>query len=557
MHGLSKTPRKIYIHWGQDEPPMDDGEVPVWIRDEWSTTEGSVKKSAAEVGDQSPVVFVFLPKHEADQIKDTLASFAAAEDTLRRPTPQTDEGKAAQRAMRTRLASDDERLTGLFDELVGRARVFMGGVGELTIASLRAGVEAASEKALIRLFPKFALGDNPNWGKVVAKARDGAPDALEAVGHGGDPTTHPVGKELLAAVSASGTKGADLYQKFTGSPFGWPKDAVNGAVLTLLTAGNIRAAQDGKELTGSKELLPTQIGKTTFYKEDEPPTMEQRLKLRGLLTTAAIQYEPGQEGAQIPALLQRLKDLAGRAGGAPPLPEPAGTGHLDALLALGGNQRFRAVANDHERLSEDLQRWRTAEQQREKRERRWQELQRLLRHAHELPVAATVAPAVTAIRDYRQLLDDPDPTVPLLTELASALREEVARRAAELASAQRAAIAELEGWDEWPKLDPADRETIILDAKLVAADPPNMGTEEQLLNALDAVPLSAWQDRISFVPGRCDQARQRAAKLLMPESVTVTMPPATIKAITDLDRYLDKIRAQVQPHLDAGKTVII
>lgn len=526
-------------------------------RDEWSSTEASVKKSAAEAGDQSPVVFVFLPKHEADQIKDALASYAAAEDTLRRPTPQTDEGKAAQRAMKTRLASDDERLTELFDEVAGRARVFMGGVGELTVASLHEGVQAAAEKALIRLFPKFTVGDNLGWGKVVTKARDGAPDALEAIGHSGEPTTHPVCKEVLAAVSAAGTKGAELYQKFAGSPYGWPKDAVNGAVLTLLAVGNIRAAQDGKDITSPKELPPTQIGKATFYKEDEPPTMDQRLKVRGLLTAAGIQYQPGQEGIQIPALLQRLKDLAGRGGGAPPLPEPADTGHLDALLAIGGNQRLRSVADDNERLGHDLQRWRAADQQREKREHRWQALQRLLRHADKLPVAATVAPAVAAIRDGRQLLNDPDPTVPLLAELAGALREQVARHAAELAAAQRAAVAELEGWGEWPKLDPADRDTIIIDAKLAAAEPPDLSTDEQLLNALDAVPVSAWQDRISIVPGRRDQARKRAAKLLAPESVTVTLPSATIKTVTELETYFDQVRAQVRPYLDADKTVII
>lgn len=557
MHGSSKTPRKIHIHWGQTEPPADEGEVPVWIRDEWSATDGAVKTSAAEAGDQSPVVFVFLPKHQADQIKDTLASYAATEDTLRRPTPQTDEGKAAQRAMKTRLATEDERLVGLFEQVIGRARVFMGGVGELTIASLRGGVESAAEKALIRLFPKFTMGDNPNWGKVVSKARDGAPDALEAVGHAGEPVAHPVCKEVLAAISTGGSKGTELYHNFTGNPYGWPKDAVSGAVLTLLAAGNIRAAQDGKELTGPKELPPTQIGKATFYKEDEPPTMEQRLKLRGLLTTAAIQYQPGQEGAQISALLQRLKDLAGRAGGAPPLPEPASTQHLDTLLALGGNQRFRAVADDHERLSEDLERWRAADQQREKRERRWQELQRLLRHAHGLPVASTAASAIAAIRDGRQLLDNPDPTVQVLAGLTSALRQEIAHRASELAAAQGAAVAELEQWDEWPQLSAADRDMIIADAKLAESDPPDVSTEERLLSALDAMPLSAWQDRISFVPGRRDQARQRAAKLLMPESVTVTLPSATIKAINELDSYLDQVRAHVRPHLDAGKTVIL
>lgn len=556
--GASRTPRTIDTQWGQDEPALSEGKVPVWIRDEWSVTESAVKKSAAEAGDESPVAFVLLPRHDVDQIKDTLASHAAAEDTLRRPTPQTDEGKAAQRAMRTRLVTDDERLTALFQDVVARARVFMGGVGELTITSLRSGVEAAAEKALVRLFPKFGAGDNANWGKVVTKARDGAPDALDAVGHHGEPTTSAVCKEVLAAISAGGTKGAELHKRFGASPFGWPKDAVNGSVLTLLAAGNIRAAQDGKGLAGPKELPQTQIGKATLYKEDEPPTVSQRLAVKGLLTAAGIAYEAGQEGAQISALLQRLKDVAGRTGGPPPLPQAPDTDHLDALLALGGNQRFRAVADDHERLSNDLERWRAADQQREKREAEWRDLERLLRHAQGQPVATAVAPAAVAIHDGRQLLDEPDPLAPVLSELAATLRAEVIDRAAKLGAAQREAVAELEEWDEWPKLDAADREAIVAEAKLLPADPPDVATGARLLEALDAIPLSAWQDRISLVPGRRDQARrQRAAKLLEPESVAVPVPSATIKTASDLEAYLDEVRARVQPHLDAEKTVII
>ena len=556
-HGASKTPRKIDIHWGQDEPGASEGDVPVWVRDEWSTTEASVRKAAAEAGDESPVVFVLLPRHEVDQIKETLASHAAAEDTLRRPTPQTDEGRAAQRAMKTRLATDEERLTALFQEVAARARVFMGGVGELTTSSLRAGVETAAEKALVRLFPKFGAGDNANWGKVVTKARDGAPDALEAVGHHGEPTTNAVCKEVLAAISAGGTKGADLQKRFAAPPYGWPKDAVSGAVLTLLAAGNIRAAQDGKDLAGPKELPQTQIGKVTLYKEDEPPTVTQRLAVKGLLGAAGIAYEPGQEGAQIPALLQRLKDLAGRAGGAPPLPPPPDTDHLDALLALGGNQRFRAVADDHEPLAGDLERWTTADRQREKREVAWQQLERLLRHADGLPIAASVMPAVAAVREGRQLLDDPDPTVPILHDLVQALRSEVLERAERLAQAQQNAVTELKAWTEWSKLEAADRDTILADAQLVSSDPPDVGTESRLLDALDAMPLRAWDDRINLVPGRRDQARQRAAKLLEPESISVTLPSATIKTTAELDAYVDGLRARVQPHLEENRTVIL
>jgi hypothetical protein len=557
VHGTSKTPRKIEIHWGQGEPPTGEGDVPVWIRDEWSVSESAVKKAAAEAGEESPLVFVFLRKHEADQIKDTLASFAAAEDTLRRPTPQTDEGKAAERAMKTRRVSDDERLTALFQEVISRARVFQGGGSEVTTSNLRDAVNTAANRSLIRLFPKFASGDNPNWGKVITKARDGAPDSLVAVGHHGEPTTHPVCKEILAAVSPAGTKGADLQKRFSAPHYGWPKDAISGAVLTLLAAGNIRAALDGKDLGGPKELLQTQIGKVTLYKEDEPPSVSQRLAVKGLLTAAGIAYETGQEGAQISALLQRLKDLAGRAGGPPPLPERPDTDHLDALLVLGGSQLFRAVADDHDRLNADLDAWWAADEQRAKREAEWGDLQRLIRHAEGLAVASEVEPAISAIRTGRQLLDEPDPVALLLKQVAAALRSEVAQRAGSLAAAQRAAISELEAWPDWAELDAADREAILAEAKLVPVPPPDVTSDAGLLDALDQTSLRAWQDRISLIAHQRDQARQRAAKQLEPESVSVTAPSATIKTAEDLDRYVAELRARIQPHVADGKTVII
>jgi hypothetical protein len=556
-HGASKTPRKIVLDWSQDEPVSGEGEIPVWIRDEWSVTESTVKKAAAEAGDESPIVFVLLPRREADQIKEVIASYAAAEDTLRRPTPQTDEGKAAQRALRTRLATDDERLVTMFDEVVGRARVFQGGGAEVTTSTLRDAVETAANRSLIRLFPKFGQGDNADWDKVITKARDGAPDALVAVGHHGEPTTNQVCKEVLAGISASGTKGAELQKRFAAPPFGWPKDAVSGAVLTLFAAGNIRAAQDGKDLSSPKELPQNQIGKVTLYRDETPPTMDQRLKVRGLLTAAGIAYEPGQEGAQLSAFLQKLKDLAARAGGPPPLPEQPDTGHLDALLALGGNQRFRDVADVHNRLDADLEGWRGASQRRDKRETEWQMLERLLRHADGLAVADEVSRGVAAIRGGRQLLDDPDPISPLLTDLVTALRKETARLVEELNAAQAAAVAELEAWPDWRRLDAPGREAIVADAKLLAIAPPDVSTEAKLLEVLDATPLSAWLDRISLIAGRRDQARQRAAKKLEPESVEVRPPSAMFRPGDDPAPYFDELQAQVQSHLDAGSTVII
>jgi hypothetical protein len=556
-HGTSKTPRTIDQHWGQDEPSFAEGEVPVWIRDEWSVTEAAVKKTAAEAGDESPIVFVLLPRREAEQIKETLASYAAAEQTLQRPTPQTDEGKAAQRAMKTRLATDDDRLLALFADLVAHARVFQGGGNEVTTSTLRDAVETAAHRSLVRLFPRFGAADNPNWSKVITRARDGAPDALEAVGHHGEPTTNPVCKEVLAAISPGGTKGADLHKRFGAPEFGWPRDAINGALLTLLAAGHIRAAQDHKDLSGPKELPPNQIGKVTLYKEDEPPTVGQRLALKGLLATADVPYEPGQEGAQIGALLQRLKDLARRAGGPPPLPEPPETDRISALAALAGNQRFRAVADDHDRLRDDLIRWRAADEQRERRDVEWQQLLRLLRHADGLLAASAIEPAVAAIRDGRQLLDEPDPMTPVVQQLTTALRTELKQRVERLTGAQRAAVDELSTWSEWSKLDKSDRDTFVAEAKLLPEALPDISTDTKLLEVLDTKPLSAWQDRISLVSSRADQLRQRVLEKLQPESVHVTTPRVTIAGEEDLAAYLDDVRSRVQPYLDAGQTVIL
>ena len=94
--------------------------------------------------------------------------------------------------MASRRDRAEEDVVALFGDVVARARVFQGGGTELTTtSSLRDAVETAANRSLIRLFPKFAQGDNPNWGKVITKARDGAPDALDAVGHHGEPTTTP------------------------------------------------------------------------------------------------------------------------------------------------------------------------------------------------------------------------------------------------------------------------------------------------------------------------------------------------------------------------------
>lgn len=557
VFGKSKTPRTLHRHWGPDEPSVGDELIPVWIQDEWNITESAVKKAAAVVGDESPIVFVLLPKWEANAIKEASASLSAAKATLQRPMPHTDEGRAAQQAMKTRLSVEEEKLKTLFADAVRRARVFQGGGSESTVATLAAAVQSAASNSFVRLFPKFGVGDHADWGKVILKARDGAPDALAAIGYTGDVLQHPVCKEVFASVNAAGVKGADLQKRFTSPPYGWPKDAVTGAVLVLLASGNVRATLDNKDLNGPKELLQTQVGKVVLYKEDEPPTTQQRLQLRSLLTAASVKFENGQEVAQVPALLEHFRQVAKQCGGPAPLPESPTLDLLDQFDNLGGNQRARAVADAQAELNAVLKHWAATAERREQRLTQWHEFERLLQHAAGIPVAGKAAQAAETVRTQRRLLEDPDPVQPYVVELSTALREAVLQRSSEYNEAVSVARGALEKVDGWAKLTEEQRNEVIAVGSLTAAPVPEVGSTAALLAALDHTSLDSWKDRLGFVAPRVEAAQVKVAQLLEPASVPVRLPTTTIKTEQDLDAYLEAVRNAVQPHLHANQIVIV
>ena len=556
--GDSKTPRKIALHYGSDEPSSGDAAIAVWIRDEWAVTEASVKNAAAQAGDEDPVVHVILPKRDQEAVKEALASHAAAQETINaRPTPQTDEGKQAQRAMSGRVSADDETLARLFGEIVAGASVYQGGGNLVTGATFRDAVEVAAERSLVRLFPKFSVADNPNWGKVVTLARDGAPDALSAVGHSADVVSHPVCKEVLATVSAAGTSGSDVRARYASPPFGWDEEAIRGALMALLATQHIRAAQDGKALTSPKQLEPRQIGRTTFYKEDPPPSATQRMAVKSLLTAAEIKYENGQEQVQIPALLQCLTDLAAAAGGSPPLPQPPDLAHVRDLQALSGNQQFHAVADAHAQLKADLQSWREASDAVQSRQRDWLDLESFLEHARGLPVFDEVASQRDAIRDGRQLLDEPDPVRPLLELLVAALRDAVTAGVEQLRAHHDDAIEELEASDEWQKLDDGAWQEIISTIGLERPADVDVSTREKLLAQLNAAPLATWKERTEVVRARAARAREAAAQKLEPAAIRVQLGSATIRTPADVDAYLDQARLRLLKAIEDGTTVIL
>ncbi|MGI8729723.1 MAG: hypothetical protein ACR2LK_06970 [Solirubrobacteraceae bacterium] len=557
LHGQSKTPRKFERHTGDDPPANTGAAIPIWIRNEWNVTEATVRAEAAAARADSPTVFVLLPRIEAEAIRDTLASWGAAADAImQRPEPQTDEGRLSKQGMQSRVQQAEGRLTTLLGTVIAKANVFQGGGNDLTTGSLRTTVETAGSHSLTRLFGKFKVADHPGWEKVIVKARDGAPDSLVAVGWTSGVATNPVCKEVLSRIAGGGTKGSVLHRDLTDPPYGWPKDAVDGAILALLANGNIRATQDGQPVPSVKNFPRTQVGKAVFFKEDDPPTMTERLAVRGLLGKAGVRYTAEQEAAAISGLLQHVRELAHNAGGAAPLPVPPSTEHLDSLAALPGNEQFRAVAAAAPELEHDLGEWAQARERRAGREAVWAKLGRLLAHADGLDAADYIRTQRDAIFASRLLLAVPDPIAPLIAQLGDALRAAVDTAAREAQSAHAAVIDELGQSAEWQQLDAAARGQLLANAELRPIAAPAVASDDELLAALDSVSLVSWRERRQALPAKAAAARSVAAKLLEPKSVAVTPPNATLKTPDDVDAYLTQLREILMSHIP-GETVIL
>src|SRR5690606_18173343 len=161
MQGDAKVARDIYPVFDAQLPADANERICVWVRDGWSSDENSVRADARQAGNQSPTVFVFIPKRSADDLRHHLMDYKAASATLdKRGNPNTAEGTEACAAMRTTRDTAEGKIRELLDDAFSGARVFQGGGTEITGNDLQGMITEASEKALQRLYPYFGIADH-------------------------------------------------------------------------------------------------------------------------------------------------------------------------------------------------------------------------------------------------------------------------------------------------------------------------------------------------------------------------------------------------------------
>lgn len=554
--GNAKVVRELTPVFDAQLPQDSAKRVCLWVRDGWAVDENSVHVDARQAGNQSPAVFVFVPKRSADDLRHHLIDYKAAAATLdKRGVPNTPEGTEARAAMETTRQTAEAKVKELLNEAFSGARVFQGGGNEILGNALQDMVLEAADNALQRLYPQFGMADHPGWEKVYTRAKQGSPDALKAVGDDGEPARNPVCKAILALI-AGGKTGADIRDHFEASPYGWSRDAVDGGLQVLLVAGLIRAQDDRGRADVPRELERKAIGKTTFKVESATVSTSQRIQIRKVLQRLGVQAKQGEESAVVPEFLRRAGELAEKAGGEAPKPARPDVTSIKEIRLAAGNEQLLAICNRRDELIAAIDVWEDLAKRIEKRWATWEKLNDLLRHAGSLQAAEEARQQAEAIEKQRLLLADPDPIQPLLKSLEDALRAELALKQKQYADAMASRTSALDGDASWQQLAEDEREAIRGQCGITGAPTLSLGTHQELVSALERHPLVVWRDRIDALPGRFDRAREQASRSLEPETQTVDIPRRTLKSPEDVDAWIKDVQEQLKNALAKGPVVI-
>jgi len=556
--GSSKVTRYIYPVFEAQLPTDADQRICVWVRDGWSIDENSVRADSRQAGNQSPTVFVFIPKRSADDLRHHLIDYKAASATLdKRGVPNTPEGTEARAAMETTKQTAEGKIRELLEEAFSGARVFQGGGNEILGNDLQEMVLEASGNALQRLYPLFHTADHVGWSKVYEKAQKGAPDALKAVGDEGEPAKNPVCKAILGFI-AGGKKGADIRTRFESSPYGWSRDAVDGGLQVLLVAGLIWAQDERGQTLDPKELERKTIGKVMFKVESATVTTAQRIQIRKLLQKVGLSAKQGEELVYIPQFLQKMVELADQAGGEEPKPARPDTTSLDEIRITAGNEQLLALYNRRDELGGSIDSWTDLAERIAKRLPNWSVLTRLVTHASRLQDADIILTQVETIEQQRQLLEEPDIVMPLISNLTQLLRDELNSIKQEWDTLWSKGEEQLEQDATWQQLEPEQRYELRVRQQLVQTSVPQIDVEDTdaILKTLDTIGLQQLHDRIAAMPSRFERVLFGAAKMMEPEAHEVNLPSRTLKTEADVDAWLTESRAMLLNRIKKGPVIV-
>lgn len=547
-HGSSKASRKIERVKGNAKTTGSGLVLHLW--NGWDHGSNAVNDIKARDVTTDATLHLYVAAHRNQELVDAIVTARAVPLAMQRMgVPTTDGGKEAKAAMQGRLEQAQRLAAEILTEAVEQAKVMVAGGAEVGAGKGRAdAVREAAQRVLDRLYPEFKSADHTGWSNVVAKARLRDVDAIKQVGHPGEPQEHPVCKALLKACGG-GRKGSDLRNLFGGAPYGWPREAVDGALRVLALSGAVKVkGSDHKPVSDLASVNDQHLGTCEFTAESRPATVAERIALRSLAATLGITVKQGEEVAHVGAVVAALEAAAQAAGGDAPAPLAPAVPGATAFKTLSGNDLLAELAARTKELQTAIPVWNAAAAKKAARLQGWTLARRLI------DLGATEQDAeADAICANRSLLADPDPIAALVAAAADALRAEAKAAHEAYAAAWEAGEARLKADAAWNKLLPEKLHDIREQNQLLLRPAPDLSSPEKIAESLSQISVSQWRDLAAAHPARIGDALADAAAEFEPKMQKVAIPrPVLLKDEAGLDAWLGEIRASIAPHLATG-----
>ncbi len=553
--GASKEPRKLSLHFGPEPPNSGSSEVAIWVRDGWGASGKNVVDDARAAGADDSTIHVFVPRARADALQRAIAMRDAAKGTLDyKGVPSAPEGIEARQGMETRLAEAENSLRALVGEVVAGAKAYQGGGTELPQANLADKIEAGAKASLDRLFYEFRQADDTRWSTVIERARRGAANPLEAVDHPGKTEDHAVCAAVLSFVG-SGRRGREVRAHFASPPYGWPRDAVDAALVSLFASGHLRATLNGTALTPG-QLDQGKVSTSDFRVESATIDTPERLKLRQLLSKAGASVRPNEEATAARSFLDHLEQLAGHAGGEPPLPPKPDTSGVEDLQSLVGNEQLRGILDRHDELLTNLNEWTAASKLAESRLPSYKRAVLLAEHADGVAGTADLRSQLDAIAENRSLLHATDPVPDLARGLVDALRGALVAAERQHLAVFKAQSEALEEVASWQTIESSVRDRILNERGVVTSTKGSTGTEQEVIESLSRTPLEAWRTRTAALPQLFAEARMEADKLVEPKVRHIKLDSGTLRSPEEAKAWLAETETRLLEELEKGPVAV-
>lgn len=556
LQGLPKEPRDLSVDRDATPPTPGGRGLTVWVRDGWAAAEKDVTSAARKAGASSSLIYAFIPKAYADDLKTAIVNAEAANSTLETYGPQSEaEGQEAMRATTSLRDSAIANRNRLIRDIVGGTKVWLGGGTEQLHTSLAEKLKVAAEAAVVRQFPQFAAADKASWDVVMKRAKEGTDKPMDPVGHTGAVETHVVCVEVLGR-TATGATGSDVRSQLLDPPYGWPKDAIDAALAVLVGAGHLSAKLNGAPIAAA-QLDQNKITKTIFTRETKTISMSDRLKVRGTLAKFNLKPKTNDEDGPLAAdFLKKLADLGRRTGGEEPQPTPQSVVFIEDIQRLTGVEILAEMAVRKAEIDAAADAWPKLADLADTRLAAWNDLHKLFDHAKSEPGAAAINADIEAIRTGRLLLESSDPLPPIRAKIAEILRRRLKETHEDHRQTFDREVKQLAASSVWLQL-PSDKQAAILaEVGLREPDAVDVSTDATIAAALAERPIDSRRNAALAVPTLAGQALRKAAATVEPTTRSIAIEKTTLRTGDDVREWAKRAESQLLEEVKKGPVLV-